>query len=126
MAGEGREDTTEQAPPVDQPTDESPALNFDPGPQVVDTTAVEEPVEQPPVRAAEEQVAPTGGPEPATPTPGPEPSFEPSGAGTSPREADRAAAQQSDAGRPELEALGAFAAAFLIAQILKRLGGGDG
>ena len=63
MAGEGREDTTQQAPPVDQPTDESPALSFDPGPQVVDTTAVEEPVEQPPVRGAEEQVAPTGGPE---------------------------------------------------------------
>jgi hypothetical protein len=117
MAGEGREQTTQQAPPVDQPTDESPALNFDPDPQVVDTTAVEEPVEQPPVRAADEQVAPTGGPEP---------SFEPSGGGTSPREADRAAAAQSDAGRPELEALGAFAAAFLVAQILKRLGGGDG
>jgi hypothetical protein len=118
MAGEGREETTQQqAPPVDQPTDESPALNFDPGPQVVDTTAVEEPVEQPPVRGAEEEVAPTGGPEP---------SFEPSGAGTSPREADRAAAARDDAGRPELEALGAFAGAFLIAQILKRLGGGDG
>ena len=126
MAGEGREDTTQQAPPVDQPTDESPALNFDPGPQVVDTTAVEEPVEPPPVRAAEEQVAPTGGPEPLPPTP--EPSFEPSGAGTAPREADRAggAAARDDAGRPELEALGAFAAAFLVAQILKRLGGGDG
>lgn len=126
MAGEGREDTTQQGPPVDQPTDESPALNFDPGPQVVDTTAVEEPVEQPPVRAAEEQVAPTGGPEPAPPTPGPEPSFQPSGAGTSPRDADRAAARRSDDGRPELEALGAFAAAFVIAQLLKRLGGGDG
>jgi len=124
MAGEGREETTQQAPPVDQPTDESPALSFDPDPQVVDTTAVEEPAEQPPVRAAEEQIAPTGGPEP--PPPGPEPSFEPSGGGTSPREADRAGAAQASAGRPELEALGAFAAAFLVAQILKRLGGGDG
>ena len=47
MAGEGREETTQQAPPVDQPTDESPALSFDPDPQVVDTTAVEEPAEQP-------------------------------------------------------------------------------
>ena len=115
MAEEGREDTTQQAPPVDQPTDESPALTFDPGPQVVDSTAVEEPAEQqPPVRAAEEQVAPTGGPEPP-----PEPSFE----GTSPLEADRAGADQ-DPGRPELAVLGAFAGAFLFAQILKRLGGG--
>jgi hypothetical protein len=125
MAGEGREDTPQQAPPVDQPTDDSPALTFEPDPQVVDTTAVEEPVEQqPPVRAAEEEVAPTGGPEP--PPPAPEPSFEPSsGAGTSPREADRAAASE-EPGHPEYAVLGAFAGAFLFAQILKRLGGGDG
>jgi hypothetical protein len=118
MADKGREDTTQQAPPVDQPTEDSPALEFDPGPQVVDSTAVEEPVEQqPPVRAAEEEVAPTGGPEP---------SFEPSsGAGTSPREADRAAAAD-DPGRPEIAVIGAFAGAFLFAQILKRIGGGDG
>jgi hypothetical protein len=107
-------DETQQAPPVDQPTEDSPALSFDPEPQVVDTTAVEEPVEQtPPVRGAEEQVAPTGGPEP---------SFEPSG-GTSPREAHEAA--ESDEGRPELLVLGAFAGAFVLAQILKRLGGGS-
>jgi len=102
----------------DQPTDETPALELDPEPQVVDTTAVEEPVEQPPppVRAAEEEVAPTGGPEP---------SFEPSGAGgTSPREAHHAAVEaQPD--RPELAVLGAFVGGLLIAQILKRLGGGD-
>ena len=115
MAGPGREETTQQPPPVDQPTDESPALSLDPEPQVVDTTAVEEPVEQaPPVRAAEEEVAPTGGPEP---------SFEPSG-GTSPREAHEMAAADEE-GRPELVVLGAFAGAFLFAQILKRLGGGD-
>jgi len=115
MAEVGRDDTTQQAPPVDQPTEESPALEFDPAPQVVDTTAVEEPVEQqPPVRAAEEEVAPTGGPEP---------SFEPSG-GTSPREADAAAAD-AGGGRPELAVLGAFAGGLLLAQVLKRLGGGD-
>src|SRR2546423_8233721 len=123
MAGEGREDTTEQAPPVDQPTDESPALTFDSGPQVVEGTAVEEPAEQqPPVRAAEEEVAPTATPGP--PPPGPEPSFEPSG-GTSPRDAHPAAASQ-DPGHPEYQALAAFAGAFVFAQILKRLGGGDG
>jgi hypothetical protein len=121
MAGKGREETTEQAPPVDQPTEDSPALTFEPDPQVVDSTAVEEPAEQePPVRAAEEQVAPTGGPEPAPP--GPEPSFEPS-RGTTPLEADRAGASE-DPGRPELVVLGAFAGAFVLAQILKRLGGG--
>ena len=121
MADKGREETTQEAPPVDQPTEDSPALTFEPDPQVVDSTAVEEPGEQqPPVRAAEEEVAPTGGPEP--PPPGPEPSFEPSG-GTTPLEADRAGAE--DPGRPELAVLGAFAGAFLFAQILKRLGGGD-
>ena len=119
----GREDTTQQAPPVDQPTEESPALGFEPEPQVVDTTAVEEPVEQePPVRAAEEEVAPTGGPEP--PPPGPEPSFAPTG-GTSPREADRAAAAADGEGRPEFLVIGAFAGGLVVAQILKRLGGGD-
>ncbi|MFL5883728.1 MAG: hypothetical protein ACJ77M_01540 [Thermoleophilaceae bacterium] len=116
MAEAGRDDTTQQAPPVEQPTEESPALSFEPDPQVVDTTAVEEPVEQePPVRAAEEEVAPTGGPEP---------SFEPTG-GTSPRDADRAAAEADGEGRPELLALGAFAGGLVVAQILKRLGGGD-
>jgi hypothetical protein len=116
MAEGRREDSTKDAPPVDQPTEDSPALTFDSGPQVVDTTAVEEPVEPvPPVRAAEEEVAPTGGPEP---------SFTPSsGAGTSPREAHEAAASAEE-GRPELVVLGAFAGAFLFAQILKRLGGG--
>jgi hypothetical protein len=122
MARDGRDETTQQAPPVDQPTDESPALTFeDASPQVVDSTAVEEPVEQPPVRAAEEQIAPTGGPEPAPP--GPEPSFERSG-GTTPREADQAG-ESGDPGHPEYAVLGAFAGAFLFAQILKRLGGGD-
>jgi hypothetical protein len=114
MAGEGREETTQEPPPVDQPTDESPALSFDAGPQVVDTTAVEEPADQqPPVRAAEEEVAPTGGPEPSSEY----------GAGTSPRDAQEAA--DSDQGRPELAVLGAFAGGVLAAQILKRLGGGD-
>jgi hypothetical protein len=116
MAGPGREETTRQPPPVDQPTDESPALNFEPEPQVVDTTAVEEPAESepPPVRAAEEEVAPTGGPEP---------SFEPSpDRGPSPREAQQAATDGES--RPELAVLGAFAGGLVLAQILKRLGGG--
>ena len=117
MVEAGREDTTQQAPPVDQPTEESPALDFEPEPQVVDTTAVEEPVEQqPPVRAAEEQVAPTGGPDPELETPG--------GGGTSPREADAAARDASES-HPEYAVLGAFAGGLLVAQILKRLGGGD-
>jgi hypothetical protein len=115
MAEVGREET-QQPPPVDQPTEESPALSFEPDPQVVDTTAVEEPVEQePPVRAAEEEVAPTGGPEP---------SFEPTGADTSPREADAAVRESAEA-HPEYAVLGAFAGGLLVAQILKRLGGGD-
>ena len=118
MVEAGREDTTQQAPPVDQPTEESPALGFEPEPQVVDTTAVEEPVEQqPPVRAAEEEVAPTGGPEPP-------PSFE-SGGGTSPREAADAAAHDAGESHPEYAVLGAFAGGLVVAQILKRLGGGD-
>ena len=111
MAGEGREETTQQAPPVDQPTEDSPAVRFEDTPQVVDSTAVEEP----PVRGAEEEVAPTGGPDPG---------FE-SGEGTSPREADRRGAGEHGGGRPELAVLGAFAGAFVAAKILKRLGGGD-
>jgi hypothetical protein len=116
MAEEGREDTVQQGPPVDQPTEDSPAVRLDEEPQVVDSTAVEEP----PVRGAEEEIAPTGGPEPPPPDTG----FESSG-GTSPREADRRAAEEQGGTRPELVALGAFAGAFVIAQILKRLGGGD-
>ena len=48
--------------------------------------------------------------------------------GTSPAEADRVAADQTDAfaERPELYVAGAFVGAFLLAKILKRLGGGDG
>jgi hypothetical protein len=111
MPDEAREDST-QAPPVDQPTEESPAVNRD-APHVVDSTAVEEPGE-PPVRGAEEEVAPTGGPEPAPPA----------GGGTSPREADTRAAEERG-GRPELVVIGAFAGAFLIARILKRVGGGN-
>jgi hypothetical protein len=114
MARRGREETTQQAPPVDQPTEDSPAVRFDETPQVVDSTAVEEP----PVRGAEEEVAPTGGPDPGVPGDG-------SGGGTSPREADRRGAEEHGGGRPELLALGAFAGAFVVAQVLKRLRGGD-
>jgi len=115
MAKEAREETAQQAPPpVDQPTEESPAVGYEETPQVVDSTAVEEP----PVRAAEEEVAPTGGPDPSGPD------YASSG-GTSPREADRRGAEEHGGGRPELLALGAFAGAFAVAQILKRLGGGD-
>jgi hypothetical protein len=101
MAGEGREETAQEAPPVDQPTEDSPALSFEPEPQVVDTTAVEEPVEQ------------AGGPEPSfTPPPPPAPEPEPS----EPSPSD-------DPGHPEFAVLGAFAGAFVFAQVLKRLGG---
>ena len=117
MAEEGREDTTQQAPPVDQPTEESAAID----PQVVDSTAVEEP----PVRGAEEEIAPTGGPEPPPPGTGSDWSVPDGGGGTSPLEADRRGAEEQGGGHPELVALGAFAGAFLVAKIIKRLGGGD-
>jgi hypothetical protein len=47
--------------------------------------------------------------------------------GTSPAEADRIASDQEDAfaEKPHVYALGAFAGAFVFAQILKRLTGGD-
>jgi hypothetical protein len=103
MADEGHEDPTQHAPPVDQPTEDSPAVRADDTPAVVDSTAVEEPGEPPPAAWAPE---PDGG--------------------TTPREADRTGAEaSSQGGRPELAALGAFAGAFLAAKILKRLGGGD-
>jgi hypothetical protein len=59
------------------------------------------------------------------PTP-PRPSTE-STSGTSPAEADRIASDQEDAfaEKPHVYALGAFAGAFVFAQILKRLTGGD-
>ena len=59
------------------------------------------------------------------PTP-PAPNTEGSSA-TSPAEADRIAADQEDPfeEKPHLYALGAFAGAFVFAQILKRLTGGD-
>jgi hypothetical protein len=61
----------------------------------------------------------------AAPTP-PRPSTESTGA-TSPAAADRIAAEQEDAfaEKPHVYALGAFAGAFVFAQILKRLTGGD-
>ena len=61
------------------------------------------------------------------PTP-PPPSHEPPTGGSSPAEADRMAADQEDryAEKPHLYALGAFAGAFVFAQVLKRItGGGD-
>ena len=47
--------------------------------------------------------------------------------GTSPAEADRISADQEDpfAEKPHVYAIGAFAGAFVFAQILKRLTGGD-
>jgi hypothetical protein len=62
----------------------------------------------------------------AAPTP-PVPSEEPSPPG-SPAEADRIAADTQDpfAEKPHIYALGAFAGAFVFAQVLKRItGGGD-
>ena len=61
----------------------------------------------------------------AAPTP-PPPSETPRGP-TSPAEADRIAADQEDAfaEKPHLYALGAFAGAFVFAQILKRITGDD-
>ena len=47
--------------------------------------------------------------------------------GTSPAEADRIVSDQEDpfAEKPHIYALGAFAGAFVFAQILKRITGGD-
>jgi len=63
---------------------------------------------------------------PTPPTP-PPPSAEAQQGGTSPAEADRIAADQDDpfAEKPHLYALGAFAGAFVVAQILKRITGGS-
>jgi hypothetical protein len=63
----------------------------------------------------------------AAPTP-PPPSQEQPTAGSSPAAADRIAAEEHDAyaEKPHLYALGAFAGAFVFAQVLKRItGGGD-
>jgi hypothetical protein len=62
----------------------------------------------------------------AAPTP-PPPSDEPASGGSSPAAADRIAADQHDAfaEKPHLYALGAFAGAFVVAQVLKRITGGD-
>jgi hypothetical protein len=62
----------------------------------------------------------------APPTP-PAPSSEPSGGGTSPAEADRIAADQQDpfAQNPLPYVGGAFVGAFVFAQILKRITGGN-
>jgi hypothetical protein len=64
---------------------------------------------------------------PTPPTP-PTPSNEPPSGGSSPASADRIAADQEDsfAEKPHLYVIGAFAGAFVVAQILKRItGGGD-
>jgi hypothetical protein len=64
------------------------------------------------------------GPTPPTPPP---PSQEPPSGGSSPAAADRIAADQHDpfGEKPHLYALGAFAGAFVFAQVLKRITGGD-
>jgi hypothetical protein len=63
----------------------------------------------------------------ATPPTPPPPSEERSGGGSSPAEADRISADQEDAfaEKPHLYALGAFAGAFVFAQILKKITTGD-
>lgn len=60
------------------------------------------------------------------PTP-PQPSEEGKQGGSSPAEADRIASDQEDAfaEKPHVYVLGAFAGAFVLAQILKRITGGD-
>jgi hypothetical protein len=60
------------------------------------------------------------------PTP-PPPSHEAPSGGSSPAAADRIAADEHDAyeDKPHLYALGAFAGAFVFAQVLKRITGGD-
>src|SRR3954451_13611256 len=60
------------------------------------------------------------------PTP-PAPSQEQPSGGSSPAAADRIAADQHDPfdEKPHLYALGAFAGAFVFAQVLKRITGGD-
>jgi len=62
----------------------------------------------------------------AAPTP-PPPSEERTGGGSSPAEADRISADQEDpfAEKPHLYAIGAFAGAFVFAQILKKITEGD-
>lgn len=62
----------------------------------------------------------------AAPTP-PPPSQEPPSGGSSPAAADRIAADQEDpfSEKPHLYALGAFAGAFVFAQVLKRITGGN-
>jgi len=47
------------------------------------------------------------------------------GGGTSPADADRAAAASAGRDRPELLVAGAFVGAFVFAKLLKRLGGSD-
>jgi hypothetical protein len=63
----------------------------------------------------------------AVPPPTPPPPAEQERAPESPAEADRMAADQEDpfGEKPHLYALGAFAGAFVVAQILKRITGGD-
>jgi hypothetical protein len=63
----------------------------------------------------------------STPPTPPPPSREAPSGGSSPAAADRIASDQEDAfaEKPHLYALGAFAGAFVFAQILKRITGGD-
>ena len=62
----------------------------------------------------------------AAPTP-PRPQAEERTGGTSPAEADRMVSDQEDAfaEKPHLYAIGAFAGAFVFAQVLKRITGDD-
>ena len=92
------------------------------GSDTEETTAVRQTPEAPGAVAAGSAQA-----EAITPPTPPPPSTTGEGGGTSPAEADRIAADQHDAfaEKPHLYALGAFAGAFVVAQILKRITGGD-
>jgi hypothetical protein len=77
--------------------------------------------------SAEEVVESEPPPTPTTPPVTPPSSFggDYAGGGTSPADADRAAADSAGGGRPELLVAGAFVGAFVFAKLLKRLGGSD-
>jgi hypothetical protein len=89
------------------------------------------PVTDAPAETVSETAAPYGDAPSTTPPPNvtAPPAFEgPSGGGTSPAAADRAAAAGGDdkfAERPELFVAGAFLGAFVLAKLLGRLAGDD-
>ena len=125
-----QETQTSQETAVGHSVIEEPAAAQEPAPAGDDQPPAEATEDQPPAEATEvffsrdeAQQDPTV---PTPPTP-PPPSDEGKEGGSSPAEADRIAADQEDAfaQKPHLFVLGAFTGAFVLAQILKRITGGD-